>query len=84
MEEMMDKLLERIKTLEAHQKETGKEMVTITGKLIEMEDKNEKLKVENDCLKKQIKEKVETVQKGNEEMKASVKDVEMRQNKWLN
>ncbi len=45
MEEMMDKLLERIKTLEAHQKETGKEMVTITGKLIEMEDKNEKLKV---------------------------------------
>ncbi len=60
MEEMMDKLLERIKTLEAHQ-ETGKELVTITAKLREMEDKNEKLKVENGCLKKQIKEKVETV-----------------------
>ncbi len=58
--------------------------MTITAKLIEMEDKNEKLKVENDCLKKQIKEKVETVQKGNEEMKASVKDVEMRQNKYIN
>ncbi len=83
MEEMMDKLLERIKTLEAHQKETGKELVTITAKLIEMEDENEKLKVENDCLKKQIKENL-TVQKENEEMKARVKDVEMRQNNWLN
>ncbi len=70
--------------MEECQKETGKELVTITAKLIEMEDKNEKLNVENDCLKKQIKEKVETVLKGNEEMKASVKDVEMRQNKWLN
>ncbi len=40
--------------------------------------------MENDCLKKQIKEKVETVQKRNVEMKASVKDVEMRQNKWSN
>ncbi len=47
MEEMMDKLVERIKTLEAHQ-ETGEELVTITAKLMEMEDKNEKLKVEND------------------------------------
>ncbi len=82
MEDMMDKSLERIKTLEAHQ-EKGKELVTITAKLMKMEDKNEKLKVENDCLKKQIKEKVETVQKGNEEVKASVTDVEMRQNKWL-
>ncbi len=51
---------------------------------MEMEDKNEKLKVENDCLKKQIKEKVEIVEKGDEEMKASVKDVEMKQNKCLN
>ncbi len=34
-------------------------------------------------MKEQIKEK-ETVQKGDEEMKANVKDVEMRQNKWLN
>ncbi len=84
MEEVMDKLLKRIKTLEAHLKDTGKELVTITAKLIDMEDKNEKLKVENDCLRKQIKEKVETVLKENEEMKASVKDVEMRQNKWLN
>ncbi len=84
MEEIMGKLVERIKILEAHQKETGEELVTIIAKLMEMEDKNEKLKVENDCLKKQIKEKVETVQKGNEEMKANVKDVEMRQNKWLN
>ncbi len=57
MEEMMDKLLERIQALEECQKETGKELVTITAKLIEMEDKNEKLNVENDCLKKQIKEK---------------------------
>ncbi len=57
MEEMMDKLLGRIKTLEAHQKETGEELVTITANVIEMEDKNEKLKVENDCLKKQLKEK---------------------------
>ncbi len=57
MEEMMDKLAERIKTLEAHQKEMGEELVIITAKLMEMEDKNEKLKVENDCLKKQIKEK---------------------------
>ncbi len=56
MEEMMDKLLERVKTLEAH-KEMGMELVITTTKLIEMEDKNEKLKVENDCLKKQIKEK---------------------------
>ncbi len=64
-------LLERIKTLEAHQKETGKELVTITAKLSEMEDKNKKLKVENDCLKKHTKEKVETIQKGNEETKAS-------------
>ncbi len=84
MEEMMDKLLQRIKTLEAHREETGEELLIITAKSIEMEDKNEKLKVENDCLRKQIKEKVETVLKENEEMKASVKDVEMRQNKWLN
>ncbi len=54
---MMDKLLERIKTLEAHQMETGKELVTMTAKLIEMQDENEKLKMENDCLKNQIKEK---------------------------
>ncbi len=45
MEEMMDKLLERIKTLEAHQKETGVELVIITAKLMEIEDKNEKIKV---------------------------------------
>ncbi len=63
--------------MEECQKETGKELVAITAKMIEMEDKNEKLKVENDCLKKQIKKKVETVKKGNEEMKASVKDVEI-------
>ncbi len=49
LEEMMDKLVERIKTLEAHQKETGEELVIIMAKLMEMEDKNEKLKVENDC-----------------------------------
>ncbi len=43
--------------MEAHQKETGEELVTITAKLMEMEDKNEKLKVENNGLKKQVKEK---------------------------
>ncbi len=38
MEEMMDKLLERIKTLEVHQKETDEKLVIITAKLIVMED----------------------------------------------
>ena len=81
LEKLVEELLEQVKLQSEDHAKVLKRLTAVEVKMIQMQDDNEKLKVENESLKDHIRKSEELVQKGKEKIKESVKSVEVQRNK---
>ena len=83
LEKLVGGLLEQIKLQSENHAKVLKRLSAVEVNMSQMQDDNEKLKVENKSLKDHIRKSEELVQKGKEEIKESVRSVEVQRNKWI-
>ena len=83
MQELIDKLIEKMERVEKNQVEMRTELDEVKSELLAVRLMNQELKEENESLKKQFKSEVIEVEKQKEEMRQTVKTVQEKQNVWL-
>ena len=83
MQNLIDKLMERMEKMEKNQGDLRAELSEVKSEMMAVKLINQELKEENESLKKQFKSEVKEVEKQKEEMRQTVKTVQEKQNVWL-
>ena len=83
IEDMMEKLSERVAVLEADRQEWKTEATQLGEKLKSVTEEKDKLKEENEKLKRQMNADMKEVKRNNEEVKKTVNLVQEKQDMWV-